>query len=120
MRRVVTAAIVAAWIGGAATPMRAEVKSVTGELVTIMCYTKNGDKGRGENHVSCAVDCAKKGYPLAVLATDGTLYQVVGKLAADDNAKIQSLLAKTVVATGDLGQAGDNKTIDATTIDLAK
>ena len=35
----------------------------------------------------CAVMCAKKGMPLALLTTDGKAYTIKGGLAADNNAK---------------------------------
>ena len=70
MRRVVMAVIVA----GALVPSyAAAADTVQGELVTIMCVAKNGDKGQGTAHVDCAIDCAKKGYPLAILTADGTI-----------------------------------------------
>jgi hypothetical protein len=94
--------------------------SVQGELVTIMCVAKNGPKGQGDAHVDCAVDCAKKGYPLAILAADGTLYKITGTLTADNNVKLQPLLAKTVVATGEISDADGEKTIDAATVTAAK
>jgi hypothetical protein len=94
--------------------------TVQGELVTIMCVAKNGPKGQGEAHVDCAVDCAKKGYPLAILAADGTLYKITGTLTADNNAKLQPLLAKTVIATGEITGDDADKTIDAATIVAAK
>ncbi len=120
MRQWVSAAVVAALAAGVVAPARAEVKSVTGELVTIMCYTKNGDKGRGDAHAACAQKCAKGGYPVAVLSSDGTLYKIIGKLTAEKNEQLQPLLAKTVVVTGELGEEGRGKTIDAESVTAAK
>ncbi len=120
MTQIKTAVLVAALLVGAAAPMMAETTSVTGELVTIMCYTGHGDKGRGEAHVSCATKCAKQGYPLAVLTSDGTLYKLTGKLTTDHNAGLQSLLAKDVVAMGTVGEEGKGKTLDASSVVAAK
>ena len=117
---VKTWALTAAVLMGAAAPAVADTISVTGELVTIMCVTGHGDKGRGEAHVSCALKCAKQGYPLAVLTSDGTLYKLTGTLTADHDAALQSLLAKNVTATGTVGEEGNGKTLDATSVTPAK
>ena len=120
MTHVKKVALAVALAIGVVTPMMAETTSVTGELVTIMCYTGHGDKGRGEAHVSCATKCAKQGYPLAVLTSDGTLYKLTGTLTADHNAGLQSLLSKDVVATGTIGEEGKGKTLDAASVVPAK
>lgn len=103
------------FIAGAVASTYAAEQTVKGELVTVMCVAKNGEKGQGPAHVDCAIDCAQKGYPLAVLTSDGTLYKITGSLTADNNAKLQPLLAKHVIATGEV--TGDSeKTIEATTV----
>ena|SRR5690348_4394831 len=100
----------------AAEPARAETRTVTGELVTIMCYTGHGDDGRGAKHASCALKCAKEGYPLAVLTEAGELYKITGTLTDDNNASLRPLLTKTVDATGDVAKDGDTRTIAAATV----
>jgi hypothetical protein len=115
----IVAGVVTLLVAGATVSTYAAQQTVQGELVTIMCVAKNGAKGQGPAHADCAIDCAKKGYPLAVLAADGTLFKITGPLAADNNEKLQSLLAKRVVATGEV--TGDaEKTIEATTIVAAE
>ena len=47
----------------------------------------------------CAVGCAKKGAPMALLTADGKVYQITGALAADMNAKIVPHVAHTVEVT---------------------
>lgn len=120
MRYLTTVAVAAGLLIGAAVSLQAEVKSVTGELVTVMCFTKNGDNGRGDDHAACALKCAKDGYPLALVTDDGTMYKITGSLTADKNLKLQDLLAKTVVATGDVQDGDDGKTLDASSVVLAK
>jgi hypothetical protein len=105
---------------GLAAPAFAEETMVTGELVTVMCFTKNGDKGRGDAHLSCATKCAKEGYPLAIVTSDGSLYKITGALTTDKNEQLQSLLAKSVVARGTAGLEGKLKTIDASSVVAAK
>jgi len=98
----------------------AETASITGELVTVMCYTGHGEDGRGAKHQACALKCAKEGYPLAVLTDEGTLYKVTGKLTADNNRALHELITKKVVATGDVGRDGDDRTIEAASVEPAK
>jgi len=120
MMRWTQAAFAALLIVGLAAPAFAETTTVTGELVTVMCYTKNGDKGRGDAHLSCAQKCAKDGYPLAIVTSDGALYKITGTLSAEKYGQLQPLLAKTVVATGTTGLEGKLKTIEASSVVEAK
>ncbi len=119
--RVRNAVVAAAMMIGLSAPLGAAgAETISGELITIMCFEGHGEKGRGEGHTACAVKCAKDGYPLAVLTADGTLYKVVGSLAADHNVKLQELLTRPVVATGTVGSDDDGKTLDATSVEPAK
>ncbi len=98
----------------------AETKTVKGELISIMCYQGHGDEGRGEKHQACSLKCVKEGYEAGVLTDDGVIYKVTGKLAEDKYAKLQDLLTKRVVATGEIAEQGKDKTIDATSVTLDK
>lgn len=112
-----TALLAAAILAGGLTPTAQEKAStITGELITVMCYTGNGEKGRGDDHAACALKCAKEGYPLAVLTSDGDLYKLVGELTKDRNAGLYDLIAKTVVATGLVGEEGAGKTLNASSV----
>lgn len=105
MKRWTKAALAGLLVVGLAAPAFAEETTVTGELVTVMCYTKNGDKGRGDAHLSCATKCANEGYPLAIVTSDGALYKITGTLTADKNAQLKSLLAKPYTPFSDANQA---------------
>ncbi len=98
----------------------AETKTVKGELISIMCYQGHGDEGRGEKHQACSLKCVKEGYEAGVLTDDGVIYKVTGKLAEDKYAKLQDLLTKRVVATGEVSGEGKKQTIDATSVTLDK
>jgi hypothetical protein len=114
--RVVTMAFVGfAWVC-AVSAMQAQSVTVRGELITVMCFVGNGEKGRGADHAACALKCANEGYPLAIVTETGEMYKVVGKLTADKNAALRDLLAKDVVAEGVLGEEGSGKTLDATSV----
>jgi hypothetical protein len=63
--------------------------TITGEVVSVMCYLKDGSRGMG--HKECARKCAEKGMPLGILEeakTEGgrtvtRLYISVGKEHGD-------------------------------------
>lgn len=98
---VVLAGFVVAW----STMARAE--TVTGRLVDLNCYSMNKElmgnfhPGRG---LICAQACAREGFPVGLVASDGKVYQVAGGLAADLNAKLVPHMSHTVTITGPLSQ----------------
>jgi hypothetical protein len=53
----------------------AAAKSVTGEVVDLMCYLDHGAKG--EKHKGCAEKCIKGGGPVGLLSGED-LYLVIG------------------------------------------
>ena len=55
----------------------AETKTVTGEVVDLMCYLDHGAKG--EKHASCAQMCIKSGGPVGILTADNKLYLIIGE-----------------------------------------
>src|SRR5579862_7191936 len=101
------AAVVLLAIGGFfAQRALTSTQTVTGRLIDLVCYAQDKDntgnhhKGRGLN---CAVACVKgEGAPVGILTPDGTLYQVIGSLTADNNAKLAPHLLHTVTITGDV------------------
>jgi hypothetical protein len=50
-------------------------KTVTGEIVDMMCYADHN--ATGEKHASCAAKCIKGGGPVGIVS-DGKTYLVVG------------------------------------------
>jgi hypothetical protein len=83
-------------------------ETVTGKVVDMACY--NADKSNtGVDHKmpkgdtkDCALGCAKAGQPLALLTSDGKVYQISGSLAAEKNAKLIAHVSHTVEITGDV------------------
>src|SRR5215471_14253904 len=92
MRRVFAGFSIAAVVLAFSAPAFAE--TVKGQVVDMACY--NADKSNtGVDHKmpkgdtkDCATACAKAGQPLALLTSDGKVYQISGSLAADKNAKL--------------------------------
>lgn len=73
------------------------VVRITGEVVSLDCYPRLGESGRGKNHAECALHCAKAGSELGVLADEG-LYTVIVKPAEAD--ELRELVASQVTVEG--------------------
>ena|SRR5579864_8838996 len=93
----------------------AKTETVKGQIVDEGCY-KMDKSNTGVDHKmpkgdtkDCAIACAKAGRPMAVLTSDGKVYEIAGGLAADKNAKIVPHVGHTVEVTGDVMDHGDGK-----------
>lgn len=88
-------------------PAFAKTETVKGQIVDQACYTKDMVNNKGVDHKmpadtkDCAIACAKKGQPLALLTSDGKVYTIAGDLAANNNAKLIPHVSHTVEITGD-------------------
>jgi hypothetical protein len=118
MRKVSAGFIVAAVVIAFGVPAFAATETVKGQIVDQTCYSKD-KANNGKDHkmpqdvVDCATACAKKGAPLALLTTDGKLYQITGGLAAEKNAKLVAHVSHTVEITGDVTEKDGKKMIEA-------
>src|SRR3989344_9358244 len=56
---------------------KAEVQTVKGEIVDLMCYLDHG--AVGEKHAKCAQTCIESGGPVGILTADGKVYLVIGE-----------------------------------------
>jgi len=110
---------VAAFVVAMAVPAFAKTETVKGQIVDLACY--NMDKtNTGVDHKmpkgdtkDCALGCAKAGRPMALLTTDGKVYELGGGLAADKNAKIIPHISHTVEVTGDVTEKDGKMVISA-------
>src|SRR5258708_1234679 len=108
MHRMFAGVTVAAFIVALGAPAFAKTETVKGQVVDMSCY--NMDKSNtGVDHKmpkgetkDCAIACAKGGKPLALLTSDGKVYEISGALAADKNAKLIGHISHTVEVTGDV------------------
>src|SRR5215471_3662657 len=107
MRRMFAGLIGAALVVAMGAPAFAKTETVTGQVVDMNCY-KMDKSNTGVDHKmpkgdtkDCALGCAKAGQPLALLTSDGKVYQISGSLAADKNAKLIAHVSHTVEITGD-------------------
>ncbi len=119
MRKVFAGMSVAAFVVAMGIPAFAKAETIKGELVDQTCYTKD-HKNVGDSHKDCAVTCAKKGQPVALLTADGKVYTVTGALAADNNAKLVPHMSHAVELTGDVSEKDGKMTIAATDLKMAK
>lgn len=105
MRRIFAGFSIASVVLALSAPVFAE--TVKGQVVDMACY--NADKSNtGVDHKmpkgdtkDCALGCAKAGQPMALLTSDGKVYEISGSLAADKNAKLIPHISHTVEITGD-------------------
>lgn len=124
MRRILCAVTVLAFVATLGAPLFAATKTVKGEIIDVQCYTKRGvEKGSGEAHKNCGTTCAKKGAPLAILATeDGkpVIYTITGDYTANNNEKLVPHFAHLVEVTGDVTEKDGAKQIEVKTLKMQK
>jgi hypothetical protein len=77
-------------------------KTLTGEIVDLMCYADHS--ASGEKHATCAAKCIKGGGPVAILS-DGKTYLVVGD-HKPMNEQLAEYAGKTVTLKGKLASTG--------------
>ncbi|MEO8603884.1 MAG: hypothetical protein ABI629_15015 [bacterium] len=93
---------------GTVAVARAETETVTGEIVDTFCYSAMGAKGA--SHRQCAIDCAKKGIPLALLENGTNKIYVLlpnkDKTALPD--EVTKKIAEQVSITGNVHATGES------------
>lgn len=110
MHLVRSTVLVAGLLATVSAPAFAKTETITGQLVDQQCYLT---EKKVDSDSACAISCAKSGKPVAVLTTDGKLYEVTGGLAANKNARLADHMLKTVAITGDVTSANGKLTIAA-------
>ena len=87
-------------------PACARGRTLRGRVVDEVCYLQDPKANSGDNHPGmasdCATTCAQKGSQVALVTDDGTLYELTGGLAANNNAKLIAHIAHTVEIRGDV------------------
>jgi hypothetical protein len=124
MRKMFGGLTVAAFVVALSAPAFAKEETVKGQVVDMSCY--NMDKSNtGVDHKmpkgetkDCAIACAKGGKPLALLTSDGKVYEIGGGLAADKNAKLIAHVSHTVEVTGDVMDHGGKMMISSDSLKM--
>ena len=80
----------------------APIKTVTGEVVDMMCYVDHN--AMGDKHASCAAKCIKGGGPVGI-TSEGKTYLVVGD-HKPMNDQLAEYAGKTVTLKGKLASNG--------------
>jgi hypothetical protein len=110
MRKFYAGLAVAAFVVALGAPAFAKEETVKGQIVDQSCYLKDKTSNAGKDHkmpqdvTDCAVSCAKKGAPMALLTSDGKLYTITGGLAENKNEKLIAHVSHTVEVTGDVSE----------------
>ena len=91
---------------------------VTGTVVDTGCYMTHDSKG--PDHAACALACAKKGVPLAILDGSGKLYLSVASDHTNPNLKLMDFIAKKVKVSGTLLEKGGIQGIAVKTVELSQ
>jgi hypothetical protein len=103
----IAAAILAANLALLSSASGAEEKTLTGEIVDLMCYVENGAKGDG--HKNCAEKCIKGGGPVGLLSGD-QVYLVMGD-HKPLNDELAAHASKTVTLKGKVSERSGIKMI---------
>jgi hypothetical protein len=114
MRKVLVSLAAVAFVASLGASLRAEPKTVKGELIDVTCHTKKAEN-MGASHADCALSCAKKGGVMGILTSDG-VYTITGDYTADKNQKLLDFVAKNVEATGEVTEKDGVKTIAVTSM----
>jgi hypothetical protein len=124
MRNIFAALAVASFVLALAAPAFAATETVKGQIVDQSCY-KMDKSNTGKDHkmpkgdtTDCAIACAKAGRPMALLTSDGKVYELTGGLAAEKNAKIIAHVAHTVEVTGDVTEKDGKMMIAADSLKM--
>jgi hypothetical protein len=80
----------------------AATKTVTGEIVDMMCYVDHN--ATGEKHAGCAAKCIKGNGPVGIVE-NGKAYLVVGE-HKPMNAELAGFAGKTITLKGKIAERG--------------
>lgn len=124
MRQFVAPLAVAAFIALFGTSSWAKTMTVKGQVVDEGCSLRemgqNGGDTKAAEMDQCAIDCARRGEPVALLTADGKVYRISGGLAANNNAKLIAHMGHTVEITGDVTEKDGKVLIAANELKMVK
>ncbi len=104
MKNYFVLAAAAAIVTGSALPALAAPQTLTGEVISLNCYSQN-KRNVGKVGYLCALGDVKwEGNPPALLTADGKVYQIAGPVVSDNNARVAPLLGHQVTITGEVSE----------------
>ncbi len=106
----VLASLLIAAVVFAATPPAADStkplqnQTIAGLVRDIACPVQNHDSTSRKFNLDCAIQCARRGSPLAVLTDDGTMYLPISASMpdSDQRARLMPFVGKYVRVRGDV------------------
>ena len=110
MKRLMMVAVLAAFAPTLAQQQTPRAR-VTGYVIDSAClFIKNLDKPVGKE---CALDCAKAGSPLVILADDGTIYlPISGEMpATGQNERLMKFAGEKVIVSGKIFERGGSHAV---------
>ncbi len=121
--RSAAAAAIATWLVGFPTLSLAATETVTGQVVDLACYML--DKGNtGVTHRSrgyaCAQACAREGFQVGLVTSEGKVYHISGGLAANKNAKLVPHMGHIVTISGDVSEKNATTVITANELQMVR
>lgn len=117
MRQFFSGIAAFAMVATLGVPAFAKTGTVKGQVVDQECYLR---EKKVDADKACAVECAKSGKPLALLTSDGKVYEITGGLAANKNEKLIAHVLHTVEITGDVTEKNGKLSIAADSVKMAK
>lgn len=99
----------------AAMPERS-TQTITGKIVSISYFGQNQfrpGKGLDQKLLDARASVKWEGMPAGIVTSDGAAYQIIGGLAANNNAQIIDYLGQTVTMTGDVSEMYGMKVISS-------
>jgi hypothetical protein len=123
MRSLLAGLTAAALVVALGAPAFAKAETVKGQIVDQTCYLKEKAANPAKDPIAgedpqCAVECAKRGAPMALVTSDGTVYRITGELAANMNAKIVPHVLHTVEISGDVTARDGKHTINGASLKM--
>lgn len=117
MRAAIAGLMATVFVGAVGGPAFARTATVKGQVVDQECYLR---EKKVDADKTCAVECAKSGKPMALLTSDGKVYEIAGGLAANKNEKLIAHVLHTVEITGEVTEKAGKMTIAADSLKMAK
>src|ERR1700736_3909058 len=78
-------------------------KTITGEVVDLMCYVDHN--AAGDKHAACASKCIKGGGPVGIASSEGKTYLIVGD-HKPMNDELAEYAGKTITVKGKVAERG--------------
>lgn len=123
MRNFLAAVTATAFVAALGSPLVAAT-TVKGQLVEEGCglapVAGSKDAMKALPADQCAIDCAKRGEPVALVTVDGKVYRIAGSLAADKNARLVAHMGHTVEITGEVSEKDGKVILAADTLTMSK